>query len=486
MKHLPIFFDIKDRLVLVAGGGEAATRRVEAALRAGGRVRAVAEEASPALQALSAEKDVQLENRAFRAADLEGCALVFSATGNEEQDALVSSLARDAGLPVNVVDRPSLCTFIMPSLIDRSPVLVAISSGGEAPILSRVLKARLETFIPAGLGRLASFAGAWRQRVREAIPDGGRRRRFWESLVHGPIAEYVLAGQADAAENLLGETLAEAGKDQAPAPHGEVYLVGSGPGDPDLLTFRALRLMQQADVVLHDRLVPAGILDLVRRDAERVFVGKKRGDQAMRQDKISQLMIKLAGEGKRVLRLKSGDPFMFGRGGEEIEALASKGIHFQVVPGVTAANGCASYAGIPLTHRDHAQSCMFVTGHMQDGEMELNWDSLIQPRQTLVVYMGLYSLPAFTGKLIGHGADAATPAAIVDKGTRQQQRVITAPLGELADKAAEAGLSGPAVIIIGSVVTLRDKLSWFKPAGEEGASEPAPFRASSFVHEEGD
>jgi uroporphyrin-III C-methyltransferase/precorrin-2 dehydrogenase/sirohydrochlorin ferrochelatase len=241
-----------------------------------------------------------------------------------------------------------------------------------------------------------------------------------------------------------------------------VYLVGAGPGDPDLLTFRAMRLMQQADVVLHDRLVPAEILDLVRRDAERVFVGKRRGDHAMRQEEIGQLMIRLAKEGKRVLRLKSGDPFVFGRGGEEIDALSSEGIHFQVVPGVTAANGCASYAGIPLTHRDHAQSCIFITGHAKDDKLDLDWDKLIRPSQTLVVYMGLYSLPMLCEKLIGHGADANTPAAVVDNGTRKNQQVITAPLGELADAVAKAEFLGPAVVIVGSVVTLRERLSWFK------------------------
>ena len=379
----------------------------------------------------------------------------------------IAVVAQDAGIPVNVANRLSLCTFIMPAVIDRSPILVAVSSGGEAPILSRVLRARLETFVPAGLGRLARFAGAIRDRVQDAVPAGTGRRRFWEDFIDGPIAEYILAGQEDAARNLLDETLNEAVEDrksgQLSNPEGEVYLVGSGPGDPDLLTFRALRLMQRADVVLHDRLVPASILDLVCRDAKRVFVGKKPGDQALRQEQISRLMIDLARQGKRVLRLKSGDPFVFGRGGEEIEALSFEGIPFQVVPGITAANGCASYAGIPLTHRDHAQSCMFVTGHMKDERLDLNWQAMVQPRQTLVVYMGLRSLPEFTEKLIAHGADPTTPAAIIDKGTRDQQQVITGALDRLAVLAAEAKLGGPATIIIGTVVTLRDKLSWFKP-----------------------
>ena len=463
MIHLPIFMDIKGRLVLVVGGGEFAARKVEMILKAEGRVRLVADILCPALQDLADREAVEHHARAFDAADLDGCLLAFVATDDGELSKQISTLAIEAAIPVNVVDRLELCTFIMPAIVNRSPVMVAVSTGGEAPILSRVVKAQLETFLPTGLGRLADFAGACRDRVKAAIPDGSLRLRFWENFIHGPIAEYVLAGQPDAAGNLLDETLDKAIDEQGVEPHGEVYLVGSGPGDPDLLTFRALRLMQQADVVLHDRLVPDDILDLVRRDAERVFVGKRRGDHAMRQEEIGQLMIRLAKEGKRVLRLKSGDPFVFGRGGEEIDALSSEGIHFQVVPGVTAANGCASYAGIPLTHRDHAQSCIFVTGHAKDDNLNLDWEQLIRPSQTLVVYMGLYSLPMLCEKLISHGADANTPAAVVDNGTRKNQQVITAPLGELAEAVAKAELPGPAVVIVGSVVTLRERLSWFKP-----------------------
>ncbi|MDA1090140.1 MAG: siroheme synthase CysG [Proteobacteria bacterium] len=464
MIHLPIFMDIKGRSVLVVGGGELAARKVEMILKAEGRVRVVAESLCRALGDLADREVVEHHARAFDAADLDGCLLVFVATDDEDLNKRVSALATEADIPVNVVDRLELCTFIMPAIVDRSPVLVAVSTGGEAPILSRVLKAQLETSIPTGLGRLADFAGACRDKVKAAIPEGPLRLRFWENFMHGPIAEYVLAGQPEAANNLLDDTLNKAISDQGVKPHGEVYLVGSGPGDPDLLTFRALRLMQQADVVLHDRLVPDEILDLVRRDAERVFVGKRRGDHAMPQEEIGRLMIRLAKDGKRVLRLKSGDPFVFGRGGEEIEALSSEGIHFQIVPGVTAANGCAAYAGIPLTHRDHAQSCIFVTGHAKDDNFDLDWEALIRPSQTLVVYMGLDSLPMLSEKLIGHGADPNTPAAVVDNGTRKNQQVVIAPLGELADAVAKANLPGPAIVIVGSVVTLRKRLSWFNPA----------------------
>jgi len=482
MKHLPIFIDINDRLVLVAGGGEAAARRAEAVLAAGARVRLAAAEICPALEDVVGRDAVEHRARDFAAGDLEGVALVFAATGKAALDERISMLAKDVGIPVNVADRLKLCTFVMPAIVDRAPVVIAVASGGDSPVLSRVLKARLEALIPAGLGRLARFAGRARKRVKAAIPDALARRHFWEDMVEGAIAEYVLAGQDDKANALLESTLGAT--DRRPA-HGEVYLVGAGPGDPDLLTFRALRLMQKADVVLHDRLVPDAILELVRHDAERVFVGKRRGEHALPQEDIAKLMIRLAREGKRVLRLKSGDPFVFGRGGEEIEALAAEGIHFQVVPGVTAANGCASYAGIPLTHRDHAQSCLFVTGHAKDEKLELNWESLVQPHQTLVVYMGLQSLPMLTEKLLAHGADPHIPAALIDNGTRDAQRVVVAPLNKLAAKVAKLELPGPAIVIVGTVVGLRDKLKWFTPgeAADSGPPSRVAVHAGSFAED---
>jgi uroporphyrin-III C-methyltransferase/precorrin-2 dehydrogenase/sirohydrochlorin ferrochelatase len=323
------------------------------------------------------------------------------------------------------------------------------------------MKARFETEIPAAYGRLAEFAGRYRDRIKDMVPNATRRRRFWESMITGPVAEHLFSSQVEEAETLMDSLLDEAAEQGDQPPHGEVYLVGAGPGDPDLLTFRALRLMQQADVVLYDRLVGDGILNLVRRDADRIYVGKLKDNHVVPQEEIGELLIRLAGEGKRVLRLKGGDPFMFGRGGEEIEALSENGISFQVIPGVTAAVGCASYAGIPLTHRDHAQSCVFVTGHEKDGKLNLNWQSLIQPRQTVVVYMGLSSMGAITEGFMANGADPATPAAVVENGTRAGQRVIAGTLESIKKESDEAGIKSPALIIIGSVVTLREKLSWF-------------------------
>ena len=463
MKHLPIFLNIKNKPVLVVGGSEMAARKVEIILKAHAQVTIVCNNLCPVLEIFVNDGLVNHKARSFEDGDLEGNVLIFVDSGDEGVNRHVSSLAQEMKIPVNVIDRLELCTFIMPAIIDRSPLIVGITSGGDAPIIARALRERLETLIPAGLGRLAKFAGSCRDKVKGVIPEGQLRLRFWESFMEGPIAEYIFAGNEEAAEKLFEENLLLAKNSKDAAVHGEVYLVGCGPGDPDLLTFRALRLMQKADVVLHDRLVTDEIMRLVRRDAELVFVGKQRGDHAMPQDEISQLMIKLAKEGQRVLRLKSGDPFVFGRGGEEMDALSSEGVHFQVVPGVTAANGCASYAGIPLTHRDHAQSCIFVTGHAKDNQLDLDWPTLVRPKQTLVVYMGLDSLAMLTEKLMSHGADPDTPAAVVDNGTRPQQQVVTASLGEIAHQVVKEEIPGPAIVIIGTVVTLRNRLSWFKP-----------------------
>jgi uroporphyrin-III C-methyltransferase/precorrin-2 dehydrogenase/sirohydrochlorin ferrochelatase len=306
--------------------------------------------------------------------------------------------------------------------------------------------------------------GGFRDAVAKAIASPVQRRRFWETVLEGPIAERALSGDERAAGDELTRAIERAAAETAQAPHGEVYLVGAGPGDPDLLTFRALRLMQRADVVLYDRLTDPHVINLVRREAERIYVGKQPEDHELPQGEISALLVKLARQGKRVLRLKGGDPFMFGRGGEEIEALAAEGIPFQVCPGITAAIGAAAYAGIPLTHRDHAQACVFVTGHGKDGKIDLDWTALLQPRQTVAIYMGLRNIEALTGELVARGADADLPAAIVDNATRPNQRVVVGTLGTLAAKARAAELSGPSIIIIGTVVTLRDTLDWSSTA----------------------
>ncbi len=460
MDYLPICMRLAGQPVLVVGGGAVAARKVDLLLRAGARVTVVA----PRLERELAERHergaLRHHARPFQAPDVAGMALVVAATDEAAVNAAVSRAARARGIPVNVVDDPEASSFVMPAIVDRSPILVAVTSGGRAPVLARLLRARLEAWIPAGYGRLARLAGRFRALVQQRLPSLAARRRFWEDVFEGPIAEQALAGDEAGAEAAMTRLLTAAA--QAPAPQGEVYLVGAGPGDPDLLTFRALRLMQKADVVLYDRLVAPAILDRVRRDAERIYVGKRRAHHALRQEEINDLLIELARAGKRVLRLKGGDPFLFGRGGEEIERLAAAGIPFQVVPGITAASGCAAYAGIPLTHRDYAQSVAFVTGHTQDGAVDLDWPALARPQQTVVFYMGLANAEAISRQLVAHGRAPQTPVAVVSQGTTPAQRVWTTTLAELPRLVAEAGVRAPSLIIVGEVVRLRERLDWHR------------------------
>jgi uroporphyrin-III C-methyltransferase/precorrin-2 dehydrogenase/sirohydrochlorin ferrochelatase len=468
MEHLPIFLDVRGKRTVIVGNGVSAARKADLLLRAGSDLTIVAPELGEELSQLAGTFSFNHRATALKAEDLSGCVIAFGCSSDDSVIKNLRKLAAAAGVMLNVSDNSEQCDFIMPAVVDRSPLLIAISSGGSSPLLVRMLKARFETTIPAAYGRLAEFAGSYRDRIKTLIPNLTRRRRFWEDLVSGPVAEHLFSSQFEQAEALMESQLEEAAIAGDRAPLGEVYLVGTGPGDPDLLTFRALRLMQQADVVLYDRLIGEGILNLVRRDARRIYVGKLKNNHTVPQEEIGNMLIDLARQGKRVLRLKGGDPFVFGRGGEEIEALSENAIAFQVVPGISAANGCAAYAGIPLTHRDHAQSCVFVTGHEKDGQLNLNWESLIQPRQTVVLYMGLTSLDAITDGFLGHGADPSTPAAVIENGTRAGQRVITGTLQSLPGKVQQAGVRSPALIIVGSVVKLREKLSWFanKPKDE--------------------
>lgn len=463
MDYLPLFHNLRGHQVLVVGGGEVALRKARLLAQAGACLRVVAPTLEPELRELvSGGKGAWLE-RGYRADDLAACRLVIAATDDEALNAAVSRDSQALGIPVNVVDAPALCSVIFPAIVDRSPLMVAVSSGGDAPVLARLIRARIESWVPATYGQLAGLAKRFRSRVKQRIPEVGQRRAFWEEVFQGEVAERLLAGRAQEAERLLEARLAD-----GPSPAvGEVYLVGAGPGDPDLLTFRALRLMQQADVVLYDRLVAPAIVELCRRDAERVYVGKRRAEHALPQEQINQQLIQLARQGKRVLRLKGGDPFIFGRGGEEIEELAAQGIPFQVVPGITAASGCAAYAGIPLTHRDHAQSVRFVTGHLKDGSCDLPWQDLTAPGQTLVFYMGLVGLPLICEQLIAHGCNADTPAALVQQGTTARQRVFAGTLADLPALVARHEVHAPTLVIVGDVVRLRDKLAWFEGAQPE-------------------
>jgi len=460
MDYLPIFLNIKQRDCLIVGGGGVAARKADLLLKAGACVIVVSPTLNSELNALLQANKIIYIAETFQPSHLCNMALAIAATDDASINQATSEAAKQAGIPVNVVDNPALCTFIMPSILDRSPIVIAVSSGGSAPVLARMLRARLETLIPAAYGRLASHAARFREQVKQRFSHPDNRRLFWEKILQGPFAEMIFSGKDQDAQRYLLDML-EGATDQSPM--GEVYLVGAGPGDPDLLTFRAMRLMQQADVVVYDRLVSPAILDMVRRDAARIYAGKARNQHSMPQASINDLLVKLAQEGKRVLRLKGGDPFIFGRGGEEIETLSQHGIPFQVVPGITAASGVASYAGIPLTHRDYAQSCTFVTGHLKNNSIQLDWAALARPNQTIVVYMGLLGLAELCQQLVFHGLPASTPAAIVQQGTTTNQRVLTGTLETLPTSVAAESLKPPTLIIVGEVVKLHQKLAWFNP-----------------------
>jgi len=467
MDYYPLFIKLTDRPCLVVGGGNVAMRKVTLLRKAGASVTVISPELCPELVALREAGAIEHIERRFEDADVENRVLVVASTDDEDVNRHISVVATERFVPVNVVDRPELCTFITPSMIDRAPLQVAISTGGASPVLARLIRSRIESFLPASYGRLAGMLEGFRDRTKAVLPNPELRRRFWERLLEGPVTELVLSGRDEAAHKIIDEALKE-GLDRRDG-GGEVYLVGAGPGDPDLLTFRALRLMQLADVVVYDNLVSPGILELVRRDAEMIYAGKRRNDHTLPQEDINRLLVKLAKEGNRVLRLKGGDPFIFGRGGEEIDTLMQEGIPFQVVPGVTAAAGCASFAGIPLTHRDYAQSLVFATGHLKNGTIDLNWPMLAQPAQTVVFYMGLLGLPIICRELKAHGRLGSTPAALVEQGTTQNQRVIVGTLDTLPDLVHEHDVQPPTLIIVGEVVALHERLKWFQPGSDHTA-----------------
>ena len=462
LDYLPLFLEIRQRRCLIVGGGDIALRKAKLLQGAGAIIRLVAPDILPELHELLSDPQHHLVPRWYESGDLDDVCLVIAATDSSVINTRVAAEANARNLFVNVVDDAETGSAIMPAIVDRSPVMVAFSTGGKAPVLARLLRTRLESMLPAGYGRLAELAGEFRRAVGERFSSINDRRYFWERIFEGAVAEKALSGDLEQA----GQMLVQALDDASPSTTGEVYLVGGGPGDPDLLTFKALRLMQQADVVLHDRLVSEAVLNLCRRDADYIYVGKKRNRHALPQGDINQLLVELAKQGKRVLRLKGGDPFIFGRGGEEIDTLAQDHIPFQVVPGITAASGCSTYAGIPLTHRDYAQSVRFVTGHLKDDSYSLNWHEMLDPGQTLVFYMGLMGLPRICEELMAHGRASDTPIALIEQGTTQKQRVFTATLDTIVETIDGQNVHAPTLIIVGDVVRLHEKLSWYHPVGE--------------------
>jgi uroporphyrin-III C-methyltransferase / precorrin-2 dehydrogenase / sirohydrochlorin ferrochelatase len=458
MDYFPVFFKLKEQDCLVVGAGDIAARKIELLARAGANITVIAREVGEVVAAMQTSYSLTIQQASFAPTDLRHFRLIISATDDMETNKLVAKTATEQRIPVNVVDNPGLSSFIFPAIVDRSPIVIAVSSGGSAPVLARLLRAKIESVIPPAYGRLAGLAEKFRNKVKQHIKIAPQRRIFWENVFQGNIAEQVFSGNGQEAEQLLNQSLANY---DGNVNNGEVYLIGAGPGAADLLTFRALRLLQQADVVVYDRLVSPEIIDLARRDSEKIYVGKQRQNHALAQVSINQLLADLAKKGKRVARLKGGDPFIFGRGGEEIETLMAQGIHFQVVPGITAASGCASYAGIPLTHRDHAQSCVFVTGHLKDDCVNLNWTQLALPNQTVVIYMGLIGLEQICQSLIEYGSPKDLPIALIQQGTTDNQKVITGTLETLPSLVNNQHIKAPTLIIIGSVVSLHDKLKWF-------------------------
>jgi uroporphyrin-III C-methyltransferase / precorrin-2 dehydrogenase / sirohydrochlorin ferrochelatase len=466
VNYFPVFFDLKDQPVLVVGGGTVALRKVLLLERSGALITLVAPEVAPELMARAARGSLKLERREFIPSDLDGARLVLVATSRRAINRWIAKLSDSRAIPVNVVDDREASRFIVPAIVDRDPVLVAISTGGTSPVLARRLRERLEASIPKRLGEFALWLRGIRKSSMDRLRDSHERRRFFEAIVDGPAGRRFIEGDPQGALRIAQRLLATT--PTAPRAGGEVALVGAGPGDPELLTLKALRALQDADVILHDRLVSAAILDLARRDAARICVGKSAGRHSTPQREINELLIEHARQGKRVVRLKGGDPFIFGRGGEELEALAKAQIDFSVIPGVTAASGCAAYAGIPLTHREYAHSVSFVTGHADTNGQEPDWRGLALPGVTAVFYMGLARLDHIVRKLIEHGAAPDRPAAIVAHGTMPNQRVITATVATIAAIAAPAQLESPALLVVGEVVALQTTLTWFNtPSGAD-------------------
>ena len=449
---LPLFLRLAGQPCLVVGAGAVAARKIEALLKAHADVTVVAPELDPAVQRLAAAHRVRATKRPFQEADADGQLLVIAATGERAVNRQVFEACRARAVLVNTVDDIALCTATFPSVVERGSVAVAIGTGGASPALAMHLRERIEAALPAGIGRIADFIRRHRRAFNAALPDALARRHFWQRAFDGPTAELAARGDDAAAQASL-ERLAAGGPAQ-----GFVSLVGAGPGDPDLLTLKALGALQRADVVYYDNLVSPAVLARCRRDAERIYVGKRRAFHSVRQAEINAMLLKDARAGRRVARLKGGDPFIFGRGGEEIETLSELGIHFEVIPGVTAGLGCAAYAGIPLTHRDLAQSVRFVTGHLKDDVVNLDWPELARPGQTLVVYMGLGGLAQLAQRLIEHGMDAATPAATISRGTLPDQAVVVAPIAAIAEQVRQKRLPGPTTTIVGPVVALRERL----------------------------
>ena len=461
MSYLPLFIETTGKKCLIVGGGKVASRKLIPILKAKMKVTLISPTIIEEIELnFQKNKNLKIIKRKFEPEDIEGQFLIIAATNEKATNHKIAKLSKDNNILVNMAEDSLSGNTLIPSVVDRDPIKIAVSSGAASPILTRLVKTKLETVIPYSFSKLADIMMEYRDVVKKNFSKISDRRKFWEVFLDGPVSEMVLSGHIDKAKKALDESLKE---NKFLEKTGEVYLVGAGPGDPELLSFKALRLMQKADIVIYDRLVSRPIMNLIRQDAEKIYVGKQRADHAMPQENINQLLARLALEGKKVLRLKGGDPFIFGRGGEEIESLIKDDIPFQIVPGITAASGCASYAGIPLTHRDYSQACIFVTGHLRDGTVNLNWEMLAHEKQTLIFYMGMHGSKIICEELIKHGLSDETPAALIVKGTTEDQEVIIGNLKSMPEIIMERKIVPPTLLIIGDVVKLHNKLKWFNP-----------------------
>ncbi len=461
MDYLPIFVDIKNQPCLIVGGGAVAARKADLFIKAGALVTVVAPELKTEMKHHLAEGFITWHPAEFSTAVMDSLTTpkyVISATDDQVVNQAVYHYCQEHHIPVNVADQTEYCDFILPAIVERSPVTIAVSTGGRSPILARLMKARLEALIPAGFGSLAGLLGCYRQQVKKSLPSPDARKAFWETLLQSAFVDKAAQGRSEEAESILKAQIKQVETSGQPLPTGEVYLIGAGPGDPDLMTFKGLRLLQQADVILYDRLVAPEIVEMARREAERIYVGKKDKAHSVPQGDISLLMVKLAKEGKRVARLKGGDPYIFGRGAEEAEVLVANNVPFEVVPGITAAAGCSAYAGFPLTHREFSQSVALITGHQQEGANEVDYGRLAQSGDTMVFYMGVKNALKIQQGLLAHGLSAETPAAIIEKGTTANQRVVITSLAELSETIASSHIKPPALLVVGEVINVRERL----------------------------
>ena len=456
MKRFPLFVNLDKLPVLVVGGGDIAERKINLIIKANANVEVLARKFSPNVEQLISKKKLKKIKKSLDISTLSSnYSLIIAATDNKQVNKKLFNFAKKNNILINVVDQPELCTCTFGSIVERGDLVVAISTGGSAPVFARNLREKLETLLPQSTKQLIDFSSTIREKVIRSFSQFNKRRIFWELFFDAfATKKNITKSNLTKLSNQLIKSLRNKNS-------GEVFLVGAGPGDPELLTLRSLHLIQKADVCIYDNLVSKDILELVRRDAQMIYAGKLRNNHTIEQKEINKLLVNYAKKGLRVLRLKGGDPFMFGRGGEEISELMAKKIKFQVVPGITAATGVAAYAGIPLTHRDYSQSCIFITGHEKNGELNINWNNLINENQTIVIYMGLNSLPSIVQNLIDYGMRKNMPIAVVQEGTTENQKVVVSTISRVNAKILKTDIQSPVIIIIGEVVKLRKTIKWF-------------------------